>query len=120
MKENPIIHGDIKPENVLLHENETVKVCDLGLGKFKNNSISLLRTTVGPATFVKGTPLYMAPELILYNKEKTIYCDVWSLTCTLIELYTEKSIWGDVEDEKQLKAILVKQKVPDIQESLKN
>ncbi|KAH0549558.1 hypothetical protein KQX54_010355 [Cotesia glomerata] len=68
LKENPIIHGDIKPANILLHANGTVKVCDLGLSKFKKMSSSL-RTTAGGTGFVKGTPLYMAPELILENKE---------------------------------------------------
>ncbi|KAH0563621.1 hypothetical protein KQX54_003248 [Cotesia glomerata] len=104
LKENSIIHGDIKPANILLHTNGTVKVCDLGLSKFKKMSSSL-RTTVGGTGFVKGTPLYMAPELILENKEATVHSDVWSLTCTLIELYTEKSIWDNVEDQGQLKAM---------------
>ncbi|KAH0540233.1 hypothetical protein KQX54_014892 [Cotesia glomerata] len=104
LKENPIIHGDIKPANILLHANGTVKVCDLGRSKFKKMSSSL-RTTVGGTGFVKGTPLYMAPELILENKEATVHSDVWSLTCTLIELYTEKSIWDNVEDQGQLKAM---------------
>ncbi|KAH0559022.1 hypothetical protein KQX54_000844 [Cotesia glomerata] len=62
LKENPIIHGDIKPANILLHANGTVKVCDLGRSKFKKMSSSL-RTTVGGTGFVKGTPLYMAPEV---------------------------------------------------------
>ncbi|KAH0540266.1 hypothetical protein KQX54_015173 [Cotesia glomerata] len=71
---------------------------------------SSLRTTVGGTGFVKGTPLYMAPELILENKEATVHSDLWSLTCTLIELYTEKSIWDNVEDQGQLKAIAMHRK----------
>ncbi|XP_044741888.1 probable serine/threonine-protein kinase samkA [Chrysoperla carnea] len=84
-KENLIIHGDIKPANVLIHSSGIVKICDLGLSKFKKMTSSL-RTTVGRTRYVRGTPLYMAPELLLQNMEVTPYSDIWSLACTLVEL----------------------------------
>ncbi|KAH0552547.1 uncharacterized protein LOC123270140 [Cotesia glomerata] len=110
-KENLIIHGDIKPANVLIHPSGIVKICDLGLSKFKKMVFSL-RSTVGRTRYVRGTPLYMAPELLLQNQEVTAYSDVWSLACTLVELYSETSIWGDLNDEYDLKVILTKKNRP--------
>lgn len=79
------------PFNVLIHSSGIVKICDSGLSKFKKMTSSL-RTTVGRTRYVRGTPLYMAPELLLQNMEVTAYSDIWSLACTLVELYSEKSI----------------------------
>lgn len=52
-----IIHKDLKPENIFLSEGEIVKIGDFGLSESG--------TQQGEATKKqKGTPLYMAPELL--------------------------------------------------------
>lgn len=71
-----ITHRDLKPENVLLdcHNNETlVKLTDFGLSKFVGEE-SFMRTMC-------GTPLYVAPEVLLANGQNTYgqQVDVWSL-----------------------------------------
>lgn len=52
-----IIHRDMKPQNILLSAAGTVKLCDFGFAR----SLSAHTLMV---TSVKGTPLYMAPELV--------------------------------------------------------
>ena len=47
----PIIHGDIKPGNIMITRRKEVKLCDLGSSKIKYDS-SMATTTV------KGTPVY--------------------------------------------------------------
>lgn len=76
---NRIIHRDMKPQNILIGANGTVKLCDFGFARSMSANTSLL-------TSIKGTPLYMAPELVRdmpYNHTT----DLWSLGCVLYELF---------------------------------
>ena len=54
-----VIHQDVKPENVLLNEENEVVLSDFGLAIIIQSMISL--STQNPA----GTPCYMAPEQLL-------------------------------------------------------
>jgi len=74
-----IVHADMKPENILVAENRAMlKVCDLGSA---NDS-----DTTEPMPYLVSR-FYRAPEIILglpYDGG----LDVWSVGCTLFELYT--------------------------------
>src|SRR5699024_2207533 len=57
---NPIvIHRDLKTSNLLLDENGRVKVCDFGLSQIKDPG-----TFIADGNKAKGTPLWMAPEVM--------------------------------------------------------
>lgn len=86
-----IFHRDIKPANIMIALDKEVKVCDLGLAKV-NALNSQLLTTRGKQT-APGTPIYMAPEVYLNFKDTNEYTDVWSLGCTLVELFSERKLW---------------------------
>uniref|UniRef100_H3D2G6 non-specific serine/threonine protein kinase n=1 Tax=Tetraodon nigroviridis TaxID=99883 RepID=H3D2G6_TETNG len=75
-----ILHRDMKPQNVLLMKNGTVKLCDFGFARAMSFSTFVL-------TSIKGTPLYMCPELI-QEKPYDHTADLWSLGCILYELHT--------------------------------
>ncbi|CCW66844.1 unnamed protein product [Phytomonas sp. Hart1] len=79
---NRIIHRDIKPQNILLCNNGTVKLADFGFARSMSFNTIVL-------TSVKGTPLYMAPELI-QEQPYDHRADLWSLGCILYELYYGK------------------------------
>ncbi|XP_023314339.1 probable serine/threonine-protein kinase DDB_G0281745 [Trichogramma pretiosum] len=98
-----ILHRDIKPANVMVTKNKFVKICDLGVSKLKQLSTELL-TTRGHTNCV-GIPLYMTPELFLDFQEATEYSDIWSLGCTLIEMYSENRVW-QLESISNLKEVL--------------
>lgn len=54
---NRIIHRDMKPQNILIGANGCVKLCDFGFARCMSRNTMVL-------TSIKGTPLYMAPELV--------------------------------------------------------
>ncbi|XP_068600429.1 serine/threonine-protein kinase 36 [Brachionichthys hirsutus] len=74
-----IIHRDMKPQNVLLGESGVVKLCDFGFARSMSASTLVL-------TSIKGTPLYMSPELVA-EKPYDHSADLWSLGCILYELH---------------------------------
>lgn len=54
---NRVIHRDMKPQNILIGANGVVKLCDFGFARAMSSNTMVL-------TSIKGTPLYMAPELV--------------------------------------------------------
>lgn len=77
-----ILHRDIKPQNILLSSSGDAKLCDFGFSRKMGINTYVL-------TSVKGTPLYMAPELI-EEKPYDHNADLWSLGCILYELLLGK------------------------------
>ena len=76
---NNVLHRDIKPQNILIHNNN-IKISDFGFAKaFEKNEL---------ITTFCGSPLYMAPEIIL-NKEYDSLSDIWSLGVIIYELFTK-------------------------------
>lgn len=76
---NRVIHRDLKPQNILIGGDGKVKLCDFGFARSMSES-SLVMTSV------KGTPLYMAPELVQEQPyDHTV--DLWSIGIILYELF---------------------------------
>ncbi|XP_077449174.1 serine/threonine-protein kinase 36 [Stigmatopora argus] len=75
-----ILHRDMKPQNILFDKNGVVKLCDFGFARAMSISTMVL-------TSIKGTPLYMSPELVA-EKPYDHTADLWSLGCILYELHT--------------------------------
>jgi serine/threonine protein kinase/tetratricopeptide (TPR) repeat protein len=75
---NLIVHLDLKPSNILVTAEGTVKLLDFGTSKLIQPD-SLLTTTV------MATPAYASPEQ-LRNEPVTTSCDVYALGAVLFEL----------------------------------
>jgi formylglycine-generating enzyme required for sulfatase activity len=78
-----VLHGDVKPSNVLLTQTGEPKIGDLGLAR----SVRQVSTASRADSFV-GTIAYAAPELVLGPAQAGVRCDVYSLGVMLYELCT--------------------------------
>jgi len=78
-----IIHRDIKPGNIMIVDDFTPKIGDLGLAKILGSTNSTMNT-------IAGTLIYQAPEMINSNPSYTSKCDIWSLGITLYMMFLKK------------------------------
>jgi serine/threonine protein kinase len=81
----PIIHRDIKPQNILVGyeaDGLRARVSDFGLAK-KVNALTLLATSA-------GTPAFKPPEAFADCKGDSCAADVWAIGATLYLLLTDK------------------------------
>ncbi|MBU1429578.1 protein kinase [Myxococcota bacterium] len=73
-----VIHNDLKPSNIMIHQKAHLKICDFGLAQ-----ISAQKTEQGAV--IAGTPPFMCPERIM-GEEGTPASDIYSLAATLYTL----------------------------------
>ncbi|XP_012489169.1 mitogen-activated protein kinase kinase kinase 5 [Gossypium raimondii] len=89
------IHRDIKGANLLVDASGVVKLADFGMSKHLSGQRADLS--------LKGSPYWMAPELMQAVMQKdnssdlALAVDVWSLGCTIIEMFTGKAPWSEYE-----------------------
>ena len=69
----------MKPQNVLIGSSGHIKLCDFGFARAMSSNTIVL-------TSIKGTPLYMSPELVK-EQPYDATSDLWSLGVILYELY---------------------------------
>ena len=92
-----VIHRDIKPPNLVLDAEGTVKILDMGIAR--------LNETIGPydptaqesltgTGEAMGTVDYMPPEQAIDAKTVDARADIYSLGCTLFYLLTSHSVYG--------------------------
>lgn len=103
-----IIHRDLKPGNILLNDNLYPYICDFGLSKLSDLSISSITFD----SFV-GTPVYMAPEIFL-EKRLTNKVDVYSFSIIAYQLITGKDPFPDIKSIFKLQREVTNGKRPDL------
>lgn len=81
---NHIIHRDIKPQNILVTDEDTVKICDFGMALVDGVSFS------GPDNMQIGSPYYTPPEQRKNPKAVDGRADLYSVGVMLYRMLTGK------------------------------
>ncbi len=99
-----IVHRDIKPANLLLDEEGTLKILDMGLARLDDNAHNIAaQEGLTQSGQVMGTVDYMAPEQAFDTHRADAKADVYSLGCTLYRLLTGQNAYaGDTIVQKIL------------------
>ncbi|MET8569363.1 protein kinase [Streptomyces sp. NPDC004783] len=91
--EVPVVHRDLKPGNILVARDGTVKVLDFGIAAILRTDVTKLTATGSPI----GTHQYMAPEQVR-GARVTPRTDLYALGCVLHELLSGRPLFsGDSE-----------------------
>nr|XP_034572176.1 U-box domain-containing protein 57-like isoform X2 [Setaria viridis]TKV95083.1 hypothetical protein SEVIR_9G337400v2 [Setaria viridis] len=91
-KPHPVIHGDLKPANILLDANLVSKLSDFGISCLLVKS-STMSTSIYQTTSPRGTFSYMDPEF-LTTGELTARSDIYSLGIVILQMVTGKLALG--------------------------
>ncbi|XP_040160677.1 serine/threonine-protein kinase PRP4 homolog [Anopheles arabiensis] len=104
LKKTGILHADIKPDNILVNENNLVlKLCDFG------SASSITDNEITPYLVSR---FYRAPEIIL-GLTYDYGIDMWSAGCSIYELYTGKILFSGQSNNQMLKCFMdLKGKIP--------
>uniref|UniRef100_A0A0N5CBA4 non-specific serine/threonine protein kinase n=1 Tax=Strongyloides papillosus TaxID=174720 RepID=A0A0N5CBA4_STREA len=79
MNGKEIVHRDLKPQNILLFKDIIIKLADFGFARFL--------TSDGMTTTLCGSPMYMAPEVIM-SLNYGAKADLWSIGTIVFQCLT--------------------------------
>lgn len=112
----PVIHQDIKPDNVMIGENGDFMITDFGVSTHVK---STLRKSMSAAFSSAGTIAYMAPERFSKDNTPIMANDIYSLGATVYEMLTGDTPFGDDGGLIQMKGAEVPELKGDYSRQLK-
>ncbi|TVU25900.1 hypothetical protein EJB05_28419 [Eragrostis curvula] len=104
------VHRDIKGANILVDPNGDIKLADFGMAKHISAYTSIKS--------FKGSPYWMAPEVIMNANGYSLSVDIWSLGCTILEMATARPPWSQYEGVAAIFKIGNSKDIPDIPDHL--
>ena len=105
-----IVHRDMKPENVMVTGEGSVKISDFGIGRALNQAGNASRFLTATGTAI-GTPAYMAPEQAM-AKEVGPWTDLYSLGIMAYEMILGEVPFSDSDTPMSMLVRHVSETVP--------
>lgn len=112
----PIIHQDIKPDNILLNDHGDYVITDFGIS---TKARSTLRKSAMATENSGGTCGYMGPERFSKNPAPVKASDIWSLGAMAYELLEGNTPYGNIGGVMQKNGAEIPDINADVPESLK-
>ncbi|KAI8474002.1 MAG: kinase-like domain-containing protein [Monoraphidium minutum] len=82
-----VVHGDVKPENLLVSANGELKISDFGCSRMADGKTAQQR--------LSGTPAFTAPELVAGTSSDPFAADVWAMgACLYCFIYGQLPFQG--------------------------
>lgn len=112
--EHGVVHGDLKPANIVVDHHSKPHILDFGLGRLLHQASldSLGQEIIG------GTPGYLAPEVLELETTPNITSDIYALGVTMYVLLTGVLPYQNRADARQGKVRLPMEHDSDIPEAL--
>jgi serine/threonine protein kinase len=113
-----VVHRDVKPENILLHEGEAM-LADFGIALAVEEAGGNRLTGIGPSL---GTPQYMSPEQATGDHALDSRSDIYSLATVVYEMIagvppitgsTKQAIIANLLTERPTKLRVVREMIPE-------
>lgn len=99
-----LYHGNIKPDNIVIHSDGRVLIADMGMARVE---VHFDPTTGQTHEMIVGTPNYMSPEQVQGRGSLDFRTDIYSLGATLYHLATGVVPFSDSAGEETMQRHLV-------------
>ncbi|EIN05999.1 hypothetical protein PUNSTDRAFT_136796 [Punctularia strigosozonata HHB-11173 SS5] len=109
LHQSDVVHCDLKAANILTTKTGNVKLSDFGV------SLNMRAVKHEYRKDVQGTPNWIAPEVIEL-KGASSASDIWSLGCTVVELFTGKPPYAELDNSMSVMFRIVDDENPPIPE----
>ncbi|KDN41107.1 hypothetical protein RSAG8_07661, partial [Rhizoctonia solani AG-8 WAC10335] len=102
LRDNGVVHGDIKGANILISQDHIPKLTDFGSSAINKCTLEFTSTTGSPQMTLRWT----APEIFLGETKHTFEGDVYALGMTILEAFTGSAPYNGLLDVAVMRSLM--------------